>query len=185
MFDFDGTLFKSWEKTPPWWDDPGPFSFFVRPESLGPPCVPEHPPQVYWTKAVRAARAYIKDAGTFTMLVTGRVKAHSPRVHELLSQVGLTFDRVLFNPGMSASTFKKKVLGNYLAVYNTVSKVEIWENENQDHYNQYLNVASNALERDVDVVVHNVRVPAIPLTCGAEDFAPSTARVVEGYLSRR
>ena len=43
MYDFDGTLFRSWEKTPEWWPDQRPFSFFVRPESLDEPCVPDHP----------------------------------------------------------------------------------------------------------------------------------------------
>lgn len=186
MFDFDGTLFRSWEKTPDWWLDPTPYSFFVKPESLDEPCVPGTPPADYWiSNSVKAAQEYTRDAGTYMVLVTGRVKAHEDRVKELVAQKGLRFDRYYFNPGMSAVTFKKKVLGNLLAAYNTVNKVEIWENENQDNYRTYLNEVSKMLDRDANVEVHNVHVSPIPLACGPEDFSSSASRVAFKYLTRR
>lgn len=185
MFDFDGTLFRSWEQTPDWWPDPTPYSFFVKPESLDEPCVPETPSSSYWiSNAVQAAQEYTRDAGTYMVLVTGRVKTHEPRVKELLAQKGIKFDKFYFNPGMSAVSFKKKVLGNLLAAYNTVSRVEIWENENQDNYRMYLNAARVALDRDVVVEVHNVHVAPIPLVCGPEDFGLAS-RVASRYIRQR
>lgn len=183
MFDFDGTLFRSWEKTPDWWSDPTPYSFFAKPESLDEPCVPDTPPADYWiSNSVKAAQEYNRDAGTYMVLVTGRVKTHEDRVKELVAQKGIRFDKYYFNPGMSAVTFKKKVLGNLLAAYNTVNKVEIWENENQDNYRTYLNAASAALDRNVTVEVHNVHVSPVPLACGPEDFSGLAARVASRYL---
>jgi len=174
MYDFDGTLFRSWEKTPDWWPDQRPFSFFVRPESLDEPCVPDHPGSKYWVnKAVGAAQDDTHDRGTFSVLITGRVGVHKERVAELLAQKGIHFNKMYFNPGMSASKFKTIVLGQLLAGYNTVDEIAIWENENQSHYAQYLAKASQVLGREVKVVVHNIHEPAVPLACGPEDFQPS------------
>lgn len=186
MFDFDGTLFRSWEKTPDWWQDQTPYSFFIQPVSMDAPCVPDRPGSEYWIHdAVAGAKEAVRDAGTYTVLITGRVKAHEPRVKELLSQAGIHFDRMYFNPGMSAVAFKKKVLGVLLASYNTVDRVDVWENENMVNYNTYLQTARTALERDdVRVTVHNVDVPPIPLTCGPEDFG-ITARVASRWMNSR
>ena len=182
MFDFDGTLFKSWEKTPEWWPDSTPYSFLIKPESLDEPCVPEVPSSNYWVgDAVQAAKAYQHDAGTYMVLVTGRVKVHKDRVKELLGQQGLKFHNYYFNPGTSAVSFKKKVLGNLLAAYNTVDKVEIWENENIDNYQNYMNEVSRALGRGADVSVHNIHVSPIPLTCNVKNFEVSAARVASRY----
>jgi hypothetical protein len=95
----------------------------------------------------------------------------SKRIFELLSQQGIQFDKVYFNPNMQAAKFKTIVLSNLLAGHGTVSEVVIWENENQTHYAQYLNEATSALGReDVNVVVHNIHKRAVPLACGPEDF---------------
>lgn len=183
MFDFDGTLFRSWEKTPEWWEDQAPYSFFVQPVSLDDPCVPTKPGSEYWIHdSVAGAREAVRDAGTYTVLITGRVKSHEPRVKELLAQMGIHFDRMYFNPGMSAVGFKKKVLGVLLASYNTVDRVDVWENENMINYNTYLQTARTALERDdVRVTVHNVDMPPIPLTCGPGDFGIA-ARVASRWV---
>ena len=172
MYDFDGTLFKSWEKTPEWWPDQRPYSFFVRPESLDEPCVPDSPGNEYWiNKVVQAAQEDTRDRNTYTVLITGRVKVHADRVAELLSQKGIRFDKMYFNPGMSAAKFKTIVLGQLLAGYNTVDEVAIWENENQSHYAQYLATAKRALGRDeIKVVVHNIHENPVPLACGPSDF---------------
>lgn len=185
MFDFDGTLFRSWEKTPDWWTDQTPYSFFIQPVSLDDPCVPDRPGSEYWIHgSVAGAKEAMRDAGTYMVLITGRVKSHEPRVKELLSQVGIRFDRMYFNPGMSAVAFKKKVLGVLLASYNTVNRVDVWENENMSNYNTYLQTARTALERDdVRVTVHNVDVPPIPLTCGPKDFGLSEARVASRWMT--
>lgn len=172
MFDFDGTLFKSWEQTPQWWPDQRPYSFFLRPESLAEPCVPDRPPGDYWIDhAVAAAKEAGADPTTLTVLITGRVKTHEPRIAELLRQKGIRVDKMYFNPGMSAAKFKTRVLGMLLVSHPIVDRVEIWENENQTHYAEYLRAARTALGReDVKVSVFNIHEPPKPLVCGPEDF---------------
>jgi hypothetical protein len=172
MYDFDGTLFRSWEQTPSWWADQTPYSFFMRPESLDEPCIPDTPGNEYWiNKAVEAAKEDTSRRDTLAVLVTGRVGVHSDRIRELLAQRGIHFAKHYFNPGMSAARFKSVVLGNLLAGFNTVGEVMVWENENQSHYAQYLTAAKRALGRDdIRVVVHNIHEGAVPLHCGPEDF---------------
>lgn len=172
MYDFDGTLFRSWEQTPSWWADQTPYSFFTRPESLDEPCVPDTPGNEYWiNKAVEAAKEDTSRRDTLAVLVTGRVGVHADRIRELLAQRGLRFTKHYFNPGMSAARFKSVVLGNLLAGFNTVGEVVVWENENQSQYAQYLAAAKRALGRDdVRVKVHNIHEGAIPLQCGPSDF---------------
>ena len=177
MYDFDGTLFRSWERTPEWWPDKTPYSFFMQPESLDAPCVPETPGGEYWiSRAVAAALEDTKDRNTFSVLITGRVGVHAKRVEELLSQKGIKFDLQIYNPGMSASKFKTLTLGKLLAGHNTVSEVSIWENENQSHYAQYLDTASRVLGRGIRVVVNNVHEDPIPLSCGPQDFGLATEK---------
>lgn len=184
MYDFDGTLFRSWEKTPDWWPDQRPYSFFSKPESLDEPCVPDTPGNEYWiSKAVQAAQEDTRDRNTYSVLITGRVRVHAERVEELLAQKGIRFNKMIFNPGMSASKFKTIALGQLLAGHNTVNEVVIWENENQSHYAQYLATASAVLGRsDIKVVVHNIHENPIPLACGPEDFGVESR--VAGMFSR-
>jgi tRNA nucleotidyltransferase/poly(A) polymerase len=186
VYDFDGTLFRSWELTPDWWLDQSPYSFFRQPESLDEPCVPNSPGNEYWiNKVVQAAQEDTRDRNTYAVLVTGRVKAHADRIAELLAQKGIRFDHMYFNPGMSAARFKTIVLGQLLAGFNTVGEVAIWENENQSHYAQYLAAASSALRRpDVRVVVHNIHESPIPLACGPSDFGLDGGVRVAGVFSR-
>ena len=181
MYDFDGTLFRSWEIVPDWWKgtplDTGPWSFFKRPESLGEPCVPDRPGDNYWvSETLSAAQADTRDRNTLAVLVTGRAKVISGRVQELLSQKCLSFDRMFFNPGMPASAFKTRVLGALLAGHPSVDEIEIWENENQDHYAKYLEAASRALDHEVEVQVHNVHEKPAPLKCGPEDFSEKSLK---------
>jgi tRNA nucleotidyltransferase/poly(A) polymerase/2'-5' RNA ligase len=175
MFDFDGTLFRSWEATPEWWKgthlDTGPYSFFVKPESLDEPCVPDNPPSNYWIqKPLSEAKQAVRDRNTVTVLITGRVKVHKERVKELLAQKGLRFNHYYFNPGMSAARFKVVVLKNLLVGYNTIDAVEVWENENMKTYDSALRATAGAVERDVSVEVHHIHVPPKELVCGPEDF---------------
>ena len=175
MYDFDGTLFRSWESTPPWWEgthlDDRPYSFFVKPESLGEPCVPEKPPSKYWiSNTVKNAQRDSRDRSCLVVVVTGRVKVHKPRVLELLRSKGINPDLSYFNPGMSAAKFKVAVLKNLLVGYNTVDRIDIWENENQTIYQTALEQAAKVLGRKIEVNVHTVHVPPEPLICGPEDF---------------
>mgnify|MGYP003998852231 CR=1 FL=1 len=175
MFDFDGTLFRSWEKTPTWWKgselDDGPFSFFVREESLGEPCVPDRPSSNYWIPTpVQEAKKAIREASTYTVVVTGRIRRHSKRVKELLGQKGLRFDAMYFNPGMSAARFKVVVLRNLLAGLNTVSEIDIWENENITTYESDLKATSKALGRPLKIQTFPIHQPAHELICSPEDF---------------
>ena len=181
MFDFDGTLFRSWEEEPPWWSgtylDKGPYSFFVRPESLDEPCVPGNPNGSYWiSKVVGEAQKEVADRNAFTVLITGRVKVHRSRVLSLLRSKGLNVDAAYFNPGMSAAKFKIAVLRSLLASLNTVDEVIIWENENMKEYESAMKATARTLGRDIKVTVHAVRVPPEPLKCEPEDFGLSSER---------
>lgn len=189
MYDFDGTLFRSWEQTPEWWTDKRPYSFFVRPESLNEPCIPARPGGEYWiNKSVEAAQDDTRDPNTYSVLITGRIDVHRDRIRELLGQKGIRFDKMIFNPGMSAARFKTLALGQLLALHNNVREIVIWENENQTHYARYLAIAKNALGRDdVAITVHNIHEAPIPLLCNPTDFgmaARVAARALLAGLSR-
>tara|TARA_B100001939_G_C16804382_1_gene557107 strand:- start:99 stop:785 length:687 start_codon:yes stop_codon:yes gene_type:complete len=181
MFDFDGTLFRSWEKEPKWWGgthlDDGPYSFFVRPESLDEPCVPSSPDGSYWiSKVVSAAQKASSDRNTFVVVVTGRVKTHRNRILDLLKSKGIRPNASYFNPGMAAAKFKIAVLRNLLISLNTIDEVVIWENENMKAYENALNTASRVLGRDIKVTVHAIHVPPEPLKCEPEDFGLPSER---------
>jgi len=175
MFDFDGTLFRSWEATPSWWKgtelDKGPYSFFVREESMAPPCVPEDPPSNYWiSEAVQAAAKATRDPNTLSVVITGRVKSHQNRVKELLQQKGLKFDTHYFNPGMSAAKFKVAVLKALLAGHQLVSQIDIWENENITVYDSALRATSRALGHPLKITTHQIHENPQDLVCGPSDF---------------
>ena len=195
MYDFDGTLFRSWEATPEWWAgsslDTGPYSFFVRPESLGEPCVPDSPESDYWiTKTVAAAKKDSSDRNVFVVVVTGRVRTHKRRVLELLKSKGINPEASYFNPGMSAAKFKVAVLRNLLAGHRMISAVDVWENENQTYYENALRQAAKKLDREIKVTIHSVHVPPKPLVCGPRDFGlmqdtSSVGRVVAKYQGKK
>ena len=175
MFDFDGTLFRSWEEEPSWWSgthlDNGPYSFFIRPESLDEPCVPANPSGAHWiSKVVSQAQKASANRNDFVVVITGRVKVHRKRILQLLASKGIRPDAAYFNPGMSAAKFKVAVLRNLLAQLNTVDEVEVWENENMKTYEAALNATARILDRNIKVVVHGIHVPPEPLQCEPEDF---------------
>jgi len=175
MYDFDGTLFRSWETTPDWWKgspmDDGPYSFFVKPESLDEPCVPENPPNSYWiNETVKEAQRDSRDRMTMVVVVTGRVAVHEPRIKELLGQKGIKPDAYYFNPGMNAASFKSGVLKTLLIGFNTVGRVDVYENENISTYESVLTRTAEAVNRDIEVVVHSIHEKPMPLVCSPEDF---------------
>jgi len=171
IFDFDGTLFNSQEIEPEWWKDPQPYSWGMDPRSLDEPCVPGRPGSQFWnTRVVDAARDAAKDAGTFMVIITGRIKAHRPRIEELLKQRGITPNKLYFNPGMSAAVFKTRVFNVLLSGFNTIDHVDIWENENQSYYEAHIKKLSEALDRPIKLQMHRVSEKHVPVDCGPLDF---------------
>jgi hypothetical protein len=133
--------------------------------------VPDKPSSVYWiSRPLSEAKKAIREAGTVTVLVTGRIGVHKRRVRELLAQKGLDFDYYYFNPGMGAARFKVVVLKNLLVGHNTIDSVEVWENENMKTYDSALRATAKAVDRNVKVEVHHVHVAPKELECGPEDF---------------
>ena len=125
IYDFDKTLFASPEK-PDWWTQ----GWWGRPESLGPPCVPDRPTADWWNSSVvSSAKRSNSDPDVVSILVTGRlVKKFHLRVRDLLRQAGLRFDSVhLAAGGSSTETAKLKVFAETLADNPGITSVEIWE----------------------------------------------------------
>ena len=131
LYDFDGTLFRS-PVRPDWW---GKRSWWVEPESLGPPCVPLKPGSDWWiSSTVRDAKRSISDPNVWAILCTGRADTGSLRyrVAELLKQKGLDFDEVyLSKGGQDAPTmYKINVMNKILRRNPDISTVQIWEDQN-------------------------------------------------------
>jgi 2'-5' RNA ligase len=189
MFDFDGTLFRSWEKTPDWWHgthlDKGPYSFFSLAESLDEPCVPDDPPSNFWiSEPVQAARKAVRAADTFTVVITGRVGVHRSRVVELLRSNGINPDQLYFNPGMDAAKFKVAVLKALLAGHQMVSKIDIWENENISIYDSALRATSKALGHPLEIETHQVHESPKELECSPADFGLPSQNTNTGFQPR-
>ena len=171
MFDFDGTLFKSDEAGPSWWDAPGPYSWGLDPRSLDEPCVPSRPGPAYWNSAVvSAARSASNDPTAFVVLITGRVKTHAARIKELLGQVGIAPDSTYYNPGMNAATFKTRTFSHLLAKHPYVNRLEVWENENQSVYDAWIRRVSEVLGREISLEVFPVRESHVPAKCTPQDM---------------
>ncbi len=172
IFDFDGTLFRSPEK-PDWWPEKG---WWSKAESLGPPCVPEHPGSDWWVSStVEAAKAAISDPDTYAVLITGRLagKFHK-RVPELLKQAGLRFDEVHLTPGGGTLPFKLKVIEALLQKL-AVEKVEVWE-DRAEHVGAFKSLVE---QFGIESEIHLVTTHAHPLECTQESMPQ---RVVARYL---
>lgn len=125
FYDFDGTLFRSphepsvWEGG--WWDNP---------ESLVPPCVPDHPGTEWWiAPTVSAARKSISNSDVYAVVATGRPLSSGLRIRipELLKQQGLRFDEVHLAPPSGTLAWKKRLLGNLIGQFPFVTGVRIWD----------------------------------------------------------
>lgn len=184
MFDFDGTLFRSDDHPPAWWKVPGEFSWGIDSRSLDEPCVPARPGAMYWNShVVAAARDSSRNQNDYCVLITGRIAKHERRIKELLGQVGIRPDGMYFNPGMSASAFKKKVFSALVVSHPYVDSLAIWENENEEVYRAWVERVSDTLGREIRLEVNPVHEVQIPASCGPEDFqARMAARVAARYV---
>lgn len=166
LFDFDGTLFKSPEYVPDWWDVPGKYSWFSHPISLTEPCVPLSPSKKWWIEStINEASQSLSDPYAMTIICTGRVKVHKPRVVALLERVGLkSFDGYYFNPNMDVKVFKTDVIAELHGRHGFKS-VHIWENENQSYYTRFV-------ERTLGIpcVMHTIDEQHLPYECDASDI---------------
>lgn len=131
VFDFDQTLF--WSPLPPegttkvsdWWRSA---------KSLAPPHVPEVPGEKHWNKdVVGAAKRSLADSKAFTVLLTGRKDAYTDlkrRVHDLIRQAGLKFDRVFLNPTTGPNAqWKADAVTELLNTLPDVKEVEVWDDD--------------------------------------------------------
>lgn len=172
VFDFDSTLFRSPVK-PDWWPEKG---WWSKPESLGPPCVPEKPGADWWVSStVEAAKKAVSDPETYAVLATGRLagKFHA-RMFELLSQQGLRFDEVHLTPGGGTLPFKLRVIEGLIQRL-PIEKVEIWE-DRSEHVGAFESVIR---QFGKEFEIHLVSSKAHPLECTAESMAQ---RVVAKFL---
>ena len=165
VFDFDGTLFKS-PLRPDWWPMLG---WWGKPESLEPPCVPQDPGPEWWTPVVAEAQASIADPKAHCILMTGRLEKRFPaRVHDLLSQVGLGFDKTFLTVGGKGGTigFKTRVIGSILDSHPEIQTLRVWDDRGE-HMPAFEEVAISR-GREFDGIV--VPKEALPVECGPEHF---------------
>jgi len=130
MYDFDGTLFKSPDAP----DGESVGRWLTNKKSLGPPCVPEVPPDDWWNlDVVNLATASIENPNAIAIVITGRDESvHQKRVSDLLKTRGLFFEAVHLNPGYYTEEFKITKLLEYLERHSEIDSVHIWE-DNEDH----------------------------------------------------
>jgi hypothetical protein len=166
LYDFDGTLFKSPEYVPDWWDAPGEWSWLSHPLSLTEPCVPLNPSNKWWIQStVEDAKRSVQDRDTLTIICTGRVKSHKPRIESLLGKAGIKgLYRLYFNPGISAAKFKLQVIEN-LYKRHSFEEIHIWENENYNHYKK-----SIESKYGIPCVIHPVHEDHGDYECTPEDI---------------
>lgn len=172
IYDFDGTLFRSPDK-PDWWD----FSWFLSEASLGRPCVPDKPGADWWvSKTVGEAKKSISDSKVFTVLMTGRTDntVLGYRIPELLKQAGLSFDKVMLNPGLgNTASWKAQAVGKLLKQHS--GEVHLWE-DNQDNIKSIQAVVEKA---DREFVPHLVKSSDKKPDCKREDVEKL---IDEGWL---
>jgi hypothetical protein len=175
VFDFDGTLFKSCEKVPDWWKgsvlDDKPFSYHINKFSLDEPCVPKTPDDSYWVhNVVTKAKKVQHYQHKLSVLLTGRLVTQRDRIHELLQQKFINFDDLLFNPGKNAVDFKIEVIESLLEKHQSITKVEIWENENVPVYRDVVTKHFENNNRELEIITHHVSVIQKRLNCTLSDL---------------
>ena len=176
LFDFDGTLFRSPER-PDWWKDKGWWGKF---ESLGPPCVPDHPSADWWVAStVDAAKKSISDPETYAVLATGRLAGRfHKRVLELLGQAGLRFDEVHLTPGGGTLPFKLGLMEKLIEKLG-VEKVEVWE-DRSEHVGAFESVIK---QFGKESEIHLVSTKPHQLECTVETMNPEAVKVARRFQS--
>lgn len=162
IYDFDKTLFASPEK-PDWWTK----GWWSRPESLGPPCVPDRPTADWWNSSVvSSAKRSNSDPDVVSILVTGRlVKRFHHRVRDLLRQAGLRFDSVNLAPGgASTETAKLKIFAEALAANPEITHVEIWE-DRSEHIGKFKSFFE---AQGLQTKAHLVKIAPHEVACGPD-----------------
>jgi len=174
LYDFDGTLFRS-PVPPPGWGDKS--LWFATPESLGPPCVPVHPPVTWWIPStIQSAKRSIRDKDVYTILATGRKEnVFRDRIDELLKSKGLDFDEVHLKPHGRTMDHKAELLLNAIEANPSIEMVEIWEDRepHMAHFRTFVRSLG------VGVKIHPVKFAPMPARCAI----PSPSRVASLYLA--
>jgi len=141
VYDFDLTLFRSPEP-PKWWDKKVHGHWWLLPESIGRPFLPDQPVgSKFWNNdIVKQARSSIQDPDVWAILCTGRLDKGDLRyrVAEILKGNNIDFDEVYLRKGNSVVLFKVAVL-NHLLEKHGIKSVHLWE-DNDDNIKAFDNV---------------------------------------------
>ena len=138
IFDFDGTLFRSPAKPALWIG-----GWWGKQESLNPPCVPQVPDSDWWiSDVVVKAKEAQGDPKAMSVMMTGRgAEAFSSRIDELLSGVGLNFDRVLLSDSYDTVAFKSGEIRKILEQNPSIMEVNIYD-DRVSYIEQYKSLIS-------------------------------------------
>lgn len=178
IFDFDGTLMRTPEVTPDWWQDTRPFSWASDPISLSPPVVPENPSNKYWISWVaKEAKKALQDPNSKVFLVTARVSPMKKRILQILKSKGLNFDGTFFNSGENAASYKKTVFQDIQSKIPDPKEVHIFED---NHLNEYVPFLKNLFPQAI-VEGHQVSDSNHPIEPEAIP-AQMVQRVAQRYL---
>lgn len=133
IFDFDWTLFRS--PHPP--EGIPRKTFLHSPISLEPPHVPARPGSDFWIEEiVRELRAAQGRRDSITAVITARRAKTEGRIEELLMQRRLDPDFLLlravsFQKDKDKVYFKRKSALEILSQYPTITKMVVWEDEQE------------------------------------------------------
>jgi hypothetical protein len=168
VFDFDGTLFRS-PQEPAWWPEGEKGNFYLHQDSLGRPCVPDHPDDSWWIgSVVIEARKALTDPFARAVLCTGRVDNLSFRwrVPELLKQKGLDFDGVFLNRKSSVKEHKASTVKQILVKIPSIKVVKMWDDDQKNLDAVEAVVTTSGMQFES----HLIRSTPKPLACGPETY---------------
>lgn len=182
IFDFDGTLMRTPEETPEWWKDPTPYSWHSDPISLSPPVVPSSPSNKHWIGWVaKEAKRALSNPNAKVFLVTARVSSMKKRILDILKSKGLVFDGTYFNPGVSATSYKKKVFQDIKSKIDFDPKeIHIYED---NHLSDYVFFLDKLFPNSI-VGGHHVKDSKHPIEPEGVPKA-MVAKITNRYLCRR
>jgi len=168
IYDFDGTLFRSPDE-PSWWSKTGKGYWWTSSESLGRPCVPDHPDSSWWiSSVVSQAKKSIADPDVITIMCSGRsdVGSNRYRIPELFKQIGLHFDAVYLGKNSNIKAQKAAIAANYQKKYPEINTVHMWDDtkSNRDA------VRNATIKLGHFFIGHPVRVPPKEPLCTFETY---------------